>query len=176
MASDTVFAAMVNGQRMAVSWRKHRRRSGGHGCGPSRACLLVVSLFAGPLAMAQVDLSGTWAARLHEDSQAREAGPNQVEYYGMPINGDARARALSTTPTFIDVPEHQCVYYGPFYLLLGPFALQISHQDDPVTGRPISWTIGPWVDRAPMTIWVDGRSHPGPQAHGERLQHWNLVR
>src|SRR5262249_1281964 len=31
-------------------------------------------------------------------------------------------------------------------------------------GATIAWTIGAWEDRAPMTIWMDGRSHPSALA------------
>ena len=39
---------------------------------------------------------------------------------------------------------------------------------DPVKGSAISYTIGGWEDRAPMTIWMDGRPHPSKYAEHTR--------
>jgi len=48
--------------------------------------------------------------------------------------------------------------------VLGPFGLRISSELDPVTGKIVAWKIGGWVDRDAMTVWVDGRPHPSPNA------------
>ena len=59
---------------------------------------LAVMVIAMP-ASAQVDLSGDWIALQHEDWQERGPGPEVVDYLGMPINDEARARALSYSTT-----------------------------------------------------------------------------
>src|SRR3954464_12054039 len=57
--------------------------------------LAVLALLFGPArpALAQIDLTGTWANRLHEDWVERAPGPHIGDYTGLPINDDARAVA-----------------------------------------------------------------------------------
>jgi len=50
----------------------------------------------------------------------------------------------------------------------GPFGLKIWADTEPIKGNTISFTIGAWEDRAPMTIWMDGRPHPS--AYAEHLR------
>jgi len=48
-------------------------------------------------AHAQVDLSGAWGQRFHEDLPERGAGPEIGDYLGLPVNDAARLRADSWT-------------------------------------------------------------------------------
>lgn len=129
------------------------------------SALLAVLLGGGP-ASAQVELSGSWAARNHEDGMERGPGPYAVDYTGLPINDDGRAKALSHSASQLFMIERQCAGWPPFYLVLGPFGMKISNETDPVSGETIAWTIGAWEDRAATTIWMDGR--PRPSAHAVR--------
>jgi hypothetical protein len=75
-------------------------------------------LLAMPLpAFAQVDLSGPWGARLHEDNLERGGGPEMNEFEGLPINAADRMRGDSWSASLWTVPEHQCIPhpsdYGP---------------------------------------------------------------
>ena len=116
-------------------------------------------------AFAQIDLSGIWDNNRTEDFVERVPGPNSVDYLGLPLNEDGRALALSYNySSRIGQPVSQCGYYPPFYVGLGPFGLKIWPEDDPVTGRVLAWKIGGWLDRATMTIWMDGRPHPSSSA------------
>jgi hypothetical protein len=124
----------------------------------------VLALLAVWPAAAQIDLSGDWSSRLHEDHQERVDGPNAVEYYGLPINEDARARALSYSPSMLSILERQCLYYAPYYFLLGPFGGKIWSENSDITGQPLSWNLSAVVDRAQLVIWMDGRPDPGPAA------------
>jgi hypothetical protein len=81
---------------------------------------------------------------------------------GLPLNDEGRARALSYDYSLMSLPEGQCGYHTPYYLVLGPFGLHIWNEFDPVTGRLLAWKIGGWVDRDVTTIWMDGRPHPSP--------------
>ena len=119
-------------------------------------------------AFAQVDLSGSWAARNHEDALERGAGPYAVDYTGLPLNEDGRAKALSYSASQYSMIERQCAMWPPFYLVLGPFGMKIWNDTEPVGGTTIAWKIGGWEDRAPTTIWMDGRSHPSSSALHER--------
>src|SRR5215471_20479922 len=115
-------------------------------------------------ASAQVDLAGNWAVRQHEDWQERGPGPDVVNYLGLPINDEARARALSYSASVLSLPERQCIYYPPHYVLLGPFGLRIWSDVDANTGTIRTWNLGGWIDRAIITIWMDGRPHPSEDA------------
>jgi len=59
-------------------------------------------------AFAQTELAGSWAARNHEDGLERLAGPYAVDYAGVPLNDEARARALSYSADQLSMIEHQC--------------------------------------------------------------------
>jgi hypothetical protein len=117
---------------------------------------------------AQVDLSGTWAPRSHEDVMERLAGPYSVDYTGLPFNEGGRARALSYSQSQLSMPERVCLFYPPTYLVMGPFGMKIWNETDSLTGNTISWKIGGWEDRAPTTIWMDGRPHPSKNAPHEK--------
>ena len=52
-------------------------------------------LLAAAPASAQVDFSGEWAPRFHEDQPERVPGPELGDYLGLPINDAARLRADS---------------------------------------------------------------------------------
>ena len=125
------------------------------------ACLVLVSAAS---ARAEVDLSGSWAARNHEDLMERVPGPYAVDYTGLPLNDEARERALSYSAAQQGMIERQCGLWPPPYIALGPFGLKIWNETDPTSGATVAWKIGAWEDRAGTTIWMDGRSHPGPNA------------
>jgi hypothetical protein len=129
------------------------------------AALLLVA--AAPV-RAQVELSGSWAARNHEDALERGAGPYAIDYIGLPLNDDARDKALSYSASQLGMIERQCGLYPPHYVVLGPFGLKIWNETDPISGETIAWKIGAWEDRATTTIWMDGRPHPSVNAPHER--------
>ncbi len=130
-------------------------------------CAAIVLATAG-LAAAQTELAGSWAARNNEDALERNGGPYAVDYAGLPLNDEARARALSYSGDQLSLIEHQCGGWPPFYLAQGPFGMKIWNETDPVSGATIAWKIGAWEDRAGTTIWMDGRPHPSKNAPHER--------
>jgi hypothetical protein len=133
---------------------------------------IVTAAFAGAFvlaactpARAQVDLSGSWANKSHEDWMERWPGPDPVDYLGLPLNDDARAKALAYDySSRLGEAENQCGYYTPFYIVLGPFGLKIWSESDPTTGNVVAWKLGGWIDRDLTTIWMDGRPHPPANA------------
>jgi hypothetical protein len=132
------------------------------------AMLAVCVLLAPSPAEAQFDLTGKWASRSGQDAQERGPGPDPVDYMGLPLNDEGRARTLSYDYSLMSLPEGQCGYHTPYYIVLGPFGLHIWNEFDPVTGRLLAWKIGGWVDRDVTTIWMDGRPHPssnGPHTY-----------
>lgn len=137
--------------------------------GPAPVALwtMVLVLMAVPVS-AQIELSGSWAARNHEDALERGPGPYAVDYTGLPINDEARERALSHSASQLGMIERQCGMYPPHYIALGPFGLKIWNETDPISGNTVAWKIGAWEDRATTTIWMDGRPHPSSNAPHER--------
>ena len=117
---------------------------------------------AGP-AFAQVDLSGQWGAINQQDNMARGAGPDLADYTGLPINDEARTAALSYTSGVLSMTERGCMDYTENYLLFAPHNIVIERVNDPVTGDVLAWRVSAGgSDRAPITIWMDGRPHPSP--------------
>jgi len=115
-------------------------------------------------AVAQIDLSGSWASKNHEDALERGAGPNPVDFAGIPFNESGRAKALSYSQSQLSMPERICAFYSQWHMMIGTFGLKMWNETDPVTGKTIAWVVGAWEDRAAMTIWMDGRPHPSKNA------------
>ena len=64
-------------------------------------------------ALAQVDLSGSWASKNHEDALERGAGPNPGDFTGIPFNESGRAKALSAVAIGdLDAGAHLCVLFA----------------------------------------------------------------
>jgi hypothetical protein len=127
--------------------------------------LLLIAAFPARAVFAQTELAGSWAAVNHEDL-AGDGIP--VDYTGMPLNEEARTKALSYSESTLAMVERQCQGWPAFYLAQGPFGLRIWSETDPIKGGVISFTIGAWEDRAPLTIWMDGR--PQPSAYAEHTR------
>jgi hypothetical protein len=116
-------------------------------------------------AEAQAEITGSWAARNHE-VLAGDGLP--VDFTGIPLNEEGRIRALTYSESQLSMIERQCQGWPAFYMVQGPFGLKIWSDSDPVKGNVISYTIGAWEDRAPLTIWMDGRPHPSQYAEHTR--------
>jgi len=110
-------------------------------------------------ARAQVDISGQWAARQHEDAPERGGGPSMVEFEGLPINEANRRHGLAWNASIWTVPEHQCIPhpadYGPNFS-----QLMIWKDVDPFSRQVVSYhTEMSWMN-AVRTIWMDNRPRP----------------
>lgn len=128
----------------------------------SLAAALVFCL--GAPAVAQIDLSGSWQSKNHEDALERGAGPNPGDFTGIPFNESGRAFALMNSQSQLSMPERICAFYSQWHLMVGTFGMKIWNETDSVTGRTVRWVIGAWEDRAQMNIWMDGRPHPSKNA------------
>lgn len=124
---------------------------------------LVLALSWAP-AFAQVDLTGTWVARLHEDWMDRWPGPDPGDFAGLPLNPDGQAKAVSYSASQLSLPERQCIMYPQSYTEIGPFSIRLWSESDPVTGRVVALKMNGVVDRSPRTFWMDGRPHPSKHA------------
>lgn len=126
---------------------------------------VLLSLFMNASAAAQAEITGSWAARNHE-VLAGDGLP--VDFTGIPLNEEGRTRALSYSESQLSMIERQCQGWPAFYFVQGPFGLKIWSETDPLKGSVISYTVGGWEDRAPFTIWMDGRPHPSSNAEHTR--------
>jgi len=118
----------------------------------------------GPVLPQGTDISGSWLSIAHEDGQDNGPGPYAVDYTGLPLNEDARARALTWAASVNSMIERQCIFWPPHYITMGPWSLQISAETNPASGRILAWKIGAWEDRGETVIWMDGRPHPSANA------------
>jgi hypothetical protein len=128
------------------------------------AAFVAATMFSATPAFAQLDLSGTWGNRLHEDWIERAPGPDIGDYTGLPLNDEGRARADAYQVSLQAMPERQCILYTAQYMVMGPQNLRIVSEIDPISGRVVAWHFSGTVDRAPHTIWMDGRPHPSRNA------------
>lgn len=114
-------------------------------------------------AYAQVDFSGEWAPRFHEDAPERGPGPELGDYLGIPINDAARERGDNWQASQQTLPEWQCRPHGGFYIWRGPSNLTIAKEVDPVT-RQITAFHAEWLRSVDNVIYLDGRPHPSENA------------
>ncbi|HXI31581.1 MAG TPA: hypothetical protein VNG89_24255, partial [Vicinamibacterales bacterium] len=122
--------------------------------------LLAGMALAPAAALAQVDLTGSWGARYHEDEPERIPGPALANFLGLPINEAARQWALSWDPSRLTLPEHQCQVHVAPYIYRGPLQLRIWEERDPVSQKLVAIKNYISTYEQTRTIWMDGRPHP----------------
>jgi len=122
---------------------------------------VALALLAPRAASAQFELTGSWSAIATEDV-SNDSVP--VDYMGLPLTEDARAKALSYSESVLGMVDHQCEGWPPPYLATGPFGLKITRDAEPIKGTTVSYTIEGWSDRPTTVIWMDGRPHPSKYA------------
>jgi hypothetical protein len=111
-------------------------------------------------AFAQIDFSGEWAPRFHEDQPERGPGPEIGDYLGLPINDAARLRADSWDASLLTLPEHQCKPHPSDYGMRGPANTRIWKEVDRETQQLIAYHTHISWQAPERTIWMDGRPHP----------------
>jgi len=116
-------------------------------------------LFLSGTALAEIDLSGVWVGRVHEDFLERGTGPDMVEYEGLPLNESGRQRALAWDPSLVTLEEYQCrPHPSDYYTRFSNFRL--SKMVDSTTQQTIGWHMRKVWQAAERTIWMDGRARP----------------
>ena len=125
-----------------------------------RLIALVVMTLASFPAFAQMDPSGEWAPRFHEDNPERLAGPEIGDYLGLPINDAARLRADTWDASILTLPEHQCKPHPADYGPRGPANLRIWKEVDKESQQLIAYHTHISWQAPERTIWMDGRPHP----------------
>jgi hypothetical protein len=139
-----------------------------------RCAFATAFLFWCRLAAAQSDIVGFWSQPgvgavigpgnapvfgFEEDTAERAVGPPLVDYSGIPLNEEARTRALSYDGALLGVPEHQCMPHPSTYSFWGPVQLRITEElDDNL--NVVAYHVGGTFRRADRTIYMDGRPHP----------------
>ena len=116
-------------------------------------------LLAAP-ATAQVNLSGDWGPRQHEDQPDRGPGPELGDYTGLPITDGARLAADTWDASRLTLREHQCkVHIGP-YIFHGPLQVRMWEEKDPRTQQVTAIMVYVSTYEQTRAIWMDGRPHP----------------
>src|SRR5437016_10556478 len=125
-----------------------------------RLIVALVIAFLGVPAFAQVDPSGEWAPRFHEDQPERIPGPEIGDYLGLPITDAARLRGDSWDASLLTLPEHQCKPHPADYSPRGPANLRFWKEVDTATQQVIAYHTHISWQAPERTIWMDGREHP----------------
>src|SRR5579871_3951733 len=79
----------------------------------------------------QVDISGDWAVRAHEDAMERGAGPEIGDYLGLPMNEAGRAYAENWQQGVQEELELQCRQRPADDMPRGPSSVRVWKQMDP---------------------------------------------
>lgn len=123
------------------------------------ASALFIAAFIAIPATAQINLSGVWANKLHEDWPDRLPGPELGDYAGIPLSDAARLRAESWDASLITLPEYQCRVHPSDYA--SSFAdIRIWEEIDEPTQQLKALHIHHFAWETERTIWMDGRPHP----------------
>ena len=85
----------------------------------------VLFLSMGLPVLAQIDLSGSWQSKNHEDALERGAGPNPGDFTGIPFNESGRAMALTNSQSQLSMPERICAFYSQWHMMVGTFGVKI---------------------------------------------------
>jgi len=101
---------------------------------------IVVFALLSSQAFAQIDLSGEWAGRVHNDAPERGGGPEIGDFTALPINAAARMRAESYNPSLLTLPVWQCRPHPADYMGgRAGFNIRFTPEIDPSTQQLIAW-------------------------------------
>src|SRR5208283_3722617 len=72
-----------------------------------RSCIYwaIPALMLATPVFGQIDISGEWAARVHEDQPHRGPGAELGDYTGLPINAAVRQKASTWDASILSLPE-----------------------------------------------------------------------
>ena len=115
-------------------------------------------------ALAQIELTGSYAPRLYEDYIERGPGSDLGDFTGMPLTDEGRAKALLYTSNTISTIERQCLAQSAGITQYRPRGIKIWSEAEADGNNVKAWIIGGGNLRGAITIWMDGRPHPSPNA------------
>ena len=128
-----------------------------------------VSAALASVALAQNEVAGDWDQSgggifgFQEEFIDRGGGPDLGDYAGLPINDALRYKASLYSPSWLTVPEHQCLPHPGTYAYRSPGGLSIVKEYDPATQRLVAYRFYGSYGLA-RTVWMDGRPHPPANA------------
>jgi hypothetical protein len=125
--------------------------------------LFVFSSLLSVPAFAQLDFSGQWAVRYHEDFEERSPGGELGDYTGLPLNDAARLRADSWDAGLYGLDEWQCRPHSSMYMWRSVHPFRIWKDVEPVTGETIALHVN-FQDEIERVVYLDGRPHPPEEA------------
>jgi len=116
-------------------------------------------------AAAQIDISGEWSPRVHEDQPHRVPGAELGDYTGLPVNAAARQKADHWDASILSLPEEVPKPHAAQYFMRGPGPnMRVTKVADPVTHVLVAFTLEGVFGRDDRVIWMDGRPHPSEHA------------
>ena len=126
------------------------------------AVVVMVPLTLAPRpGFAQIDLSGDWGPRMHEDQPDRDAGPELGDYTGLPITDGARLARRQLGRLAPDAPRASV--QGPqrsVHLSRPACRCASGKRRIRSTQQLIAIKIYISTYEQERTIWMDGRPHP----------------
>lgn len=125
--------------------------------------LVLAILSSNAPAYAQIDFSGLWAIRHHEDSEERGPGGPLGDYLGFPINAAGRLRADSWDAALYGLAEWECRPHSTEYMWRSVHPARIYKDVDRVTGETTAFHVN-FHDLIDRVIYLDGRPHPPEEA------------
>ncbi len=135
----------------------------------TRLCCTIAFAALATTAAAQTDVAGDWDQAgggifgFLEEALDRGGGPDLGDYAGLPINAALRYKASNYSPSWLTIPEHQCIPHPATYQYRSPGGLSIVKEYDPVTQHLVAYRLYGSYGLA-RTIWMDGRAHPSAYA------------
>ena len=124
---------------------------------------LVCGLATSVPASAQIELTGSYVPLLYEDYIERGPGSDLGDFTGMPMTDEARAKALLYTSNLPSTIERQCLAQAPWVGMYRPLGMRIWSEVDK-DDKVVAWKIEGDYLRDTLTIWMDGRPEPSPNA------------
>src|SRR5258705_3164936 len=130
----------------------------------SGAVFLLFGMLAMSLpASAQIELTGSYVPLLYEDYIERGPRCALGDFTGIPMSDEGRAKGLLYTSNLPSTIERQCLAQAPWVGMYGPLGMRIWSEVDG-DGRVVAWKIEGDYLRDTLTIWMDGRPDPSPNA------------
>jgi len=143
---------------------KHKATTGRFRPALRCAWLAVSAVFVVGVAHAQMDLSGEWHQKVHQDAPERGDGPDIGDYTGIPINDADRLRGDSWDSEKWGQIEHTCEPHPADYGPRGPGSIRIWADMNPHTMQITAWHTEIMWMQPERTIYMDGRPRPPPYA------------
>lgn len=139
--------------------------------------LVAAAVGAAAPARAQMDLSGEWLQKMHQDAPERGGGPDIGDYTGMPINDADRMRGDSWESSKWEQLEHECEPHPADYAPRGPGSMRVWADMDPHSMTVTSWHTEIMWMQPHRDLYMDARTHPPAFAphtwQGYSTAHWN---